>query len=280
MTPHHFVTRADLRAAGYTVARIRTEIALGLLERVIRGWYCRPGADRGAVRALRLGGRLSCVSALKLLGAWVPPDLGTHVGFPSHASGRRMRNGRASLPQDVVAHWHPKAAATGSAFAVTPLARCIEDLLVCQPPHIVVAVLDSLLHERLIQRNRLDALILAGPQRMRFIADHLHAASESGIESIVRFRLAVAGFTVDVQVLFREQYRLDLVIDGWLVLEIDGREAHTRRGAFTKDRVRAATIMRDGRMVLQFAYATVMHDWDFVLASVRDVMAQHAPVRR
>lgn len=274
-----FLTTADLRRLGYTIERIRAEIALGLLERVIRGWYCRPGAPRSVVEAMRLGGRLSCVSALALLGAWCPPDIGPHIGFPSHASGRRRVNGRAATPEGTVSHWHPKSAETGSGFVVAPVARAIEDLLVCQPAWFVVAVLDSMLHKHLIQRNRLDALILAGPVRARSLAAHLHAASESGIESIVRFRLAMAGIVAAVQVVFREQYRLDLEIDGWLVLEIDGRKPHTLEGAFTRDRVRAATIMRDGKVVLQFSYATVMYDWDFVLAAVLDVMRQHAPVR-
>jgi hypothetical protein len=37
--------------------------------------------------------------------------------------------------------------------------------------------------------------------------------------------------------------------------------------------------MRHGRFVLRFAYATVIYDWDFVLDTVRDVIAQHAPIR-
>ena len=36
--------------------------------------------------------------------------------------------------------------------------------------------------------------------------------------------------------------------------------------------------MRDGRIVLRFSSATVMYDWDFLLACVQDVMRQHAPV--
>jgi very-short-patch-repair endonuclease len=276
MQQQTFLTRQQLRAQGYTVERIRADIEAGLLERVIRGWYCRPGADRTVVQAMRLGGRLSCVSALRLYGAWSPPDVGLHLGFPSHASGRR-RADRAT-PEGVVSHWHPKDAATGSSFAVTPMARSIEDLLVCQPAHFVAATLDSLLNKRLIQRNRVDALILAGPHRMRYLADHLHPGSESGIESIVRFLLASAGIRASIQVVLRERYRVDLLIDGWLVVEIDGRATHTRRKDFTRDHVRAATLMRDGRLVLAFAYATVMYDWDFVLASILDVMTQHAPV--
>jgi very-short-patch-repair endonuclease len=183
------------------------------------------------------------------------------------------------MPPGAVAHWQPKAAATGSGFAVAPLELAVPDLLACQPQHHVVAVLDSLLHRRLIQRNRLDALLLAGPVRMRSLVDSLDARSEEGIESIVRFRLAAAGIRCRIQVVVRSGTRVDLLIDDWLVLEIDGKEIHAKEEAFTPDRVRAAWVMRHGRFVLRFAYATVIYDWDFVLDTVRDVIAQHAPIR-
>lgn len=277
MAEFSFLTTGELRAQGYTVERIRAEIAAGVLERVIRGWYCRPGADRGAVRAMRLGGRISCVSALALHGGWLPPDAGLHVGFPSHASGRRLATRPA--PEGTVAHWHPKAAETGSDFAVTPMDQAIGDLLVCQPPSFVVATLDSLLHKRIVQRNRVGALVLQGPLRTHFLADRLREQSGSGIESIVRFGLWAAGIRGRIQVVVRGKYRVDVLIDDWLVLELDGRDTHAQRTAFTADRVREATIMRDGRIVLRFAYATVMYDWEFVLACVQAVIRQHAPVR-
>ena len=77
----------------------------------------------------------------------------------------------------------------------------------------------------------------------------------------------------------RDVYRVDILVDDWLVLELDGRGTHAQDKAFTADRRREAMIMRDGRIVLRFASATVMYDWDFLLACVRDVLRQHAPVR-
>jgi very-short-patch-repair endonuclease len=277
MSAFGFSTTAELRADGYTVERIRAEIGAGVLERVIRGWYCRPGTDRGAVRAMRAGGRISCVSSLALLGGWLPPESPLHVGFPSHASGRRLA--RRGAPDGTVTHWHPKAAATGSDYAVTPLDLAVADLLLCQPPAFIVATLDSLLHKRVVQRNRVGALILQGPVKHHHLADRLDPQSGSGIESIVTFGLWAAGIRARVQVVVRDAYRVDVLIDDWLVLEIDGRATHAQAKAFTADRVREATIMRDGRIVLRFAYATVMYDWPFVLACVQDVIRQHAPVR-
>ncbi len=36
--------------------------------------------------------------------------------------------------------------------------------------------------------------------------------------------------------------------------------------------------MREGRIVLQFAFATIMYDHEFVLDAIRDVMTRHAPI--
>lgn len=271
-----FRTTAELRAAGEDVESIRAGIAEGRLERVIRGWYVLPGADRAAVRAMRLGGRLGCVSALALHGAWSPPESRLHLVLPSHASGRRLRVGE--LPDAVVPHWHPKAAASGSSFAVSPVDLAVEQLLICQERRVVVAVLDSLLHRRLIGSNRLAAVVAAGPVRTRPLLDHLDGRAESGIESLVRFGLAAAGIHCRVQVVLSGQNRVDLLIDDWLVVEVDGREWHTGE-RFTRDQVRAATIMRDGRLVVRFAYATVVYDWDFVATTIRDLTTQYAPIR-
>lgn len=277
MSQFSFATTAELGAQGHTVRTIRTAIDAGELERVIKGWYANPNTDRDAIRAMRLGGRLGCVSALRLHGAWWPPESGLHVAFPSFASGRRL-SGRG-LPDGAVSHWYPKSDHTGSSFPVMPIEMAVDHVLECQPTHFAVAIFDSLLHRRLISRNRLEAAIARGPIRRRFLRGHLEPRSEEGIESITRFRLAVAGIGCDVQVVVNTVHRVDLLIDGWLVIELDGRQTHAQQDAFTRDRVRTAQLFRAGRIVLQFPYASVVYDWDFVLETIRSVMTQYAPVR-
>jgi very-short-patch-repair endonuclease len=273
-----FFTTAELRGEGHTIRTVQQEIEAGRLERVIKGWYATPQTDREAIRAMRMGGRLGCASALRLHGAWCPPLGGPHLQLPSHASGRRLA--RFVLPDDVTVHWHGKDDRTGSAFPVAPVELAVPQMLACQPPHLAVAVLDSLLHRRLVSANRLDALIAAGPHRMRFLAEHLEPRSEDGMESIIRFGLAMAGITTEIQVVLRSRDRLDLLVDDWLVLEADGRETHAVEAAFTRDRVRAARVMRNGRHVVQFSYATVMYDFPFVVDTVLTLIRQHGPVRR
>ncbi len=232
--------------------------------------------SKDAVLTMRMGGRLDCVSALALHGAFVPPDAGTHVLHPSGASGRRS-TGRQRGPS-ITRHWSAPGDRTGSAFAVAPLDVAIADALHCTPPHLLIAVLDSLLHRRLISRNRLVALIRKGPKRVHHLIGHLEPRSESGIESIVRYLLAIAGIRSEVQVTMSSQDRVDIEVDDRSVIEADGRETHAKEQASTADRVRVVRLMREGRIVLQFAYATIMYDFATVLEAVHEVMERHAPV--
>ena len=273
-----FFTTRELYGAGETTATIRASIACGARFRVIGGWYGDSSTPEEAVLAMRIGGRLGCVSALRLHGAWFPPAAGLHVVFPSSASGRRSfgREQGAS----VVRHWHGKSDRTGSAFAVAPIELAIAEALECQPNHHLIAILDSVLQKRLMTRNRLEAVVRRGPARVHHLIPHLDARSESGTESITHYRLAMSGIVTSIQVTLRERHRLDLDLDGWLGIEIDGREHHAQEKAFTRDRKRVARIMRDGRLVLQFSYATEMYEWDFVIETIRAVIAQHAPVGR
>lgn len=271
-----FFTTKELYAGGRTRATLRASVRRGEFYRVIDGWYATSQTPKDAVLAMRMGGRTGCVSALQMHGAWYPPDTGHHVVFPTSASGRRSADYQQGA--SMVRHWHGKGDRTGSAFAVAPIELALAEALECQPNHYLVAILDSILHRRLMTRNRLEAIVRRGPARVHHLVAHLDARSESGTESITRYRLTMSGIVSTIQVTLRGKDRLDLLIDGWLAVEIDGRKHHAQAKAFTKDRTRVARIMRDGRLVLQFAYATVIYEWDFVLETIRAVMGQHAPI--
>lgn len=271
-----FFTTKELHSAGETTASIRGSILRAERYRVIGGWYATARTPKSAVLAMRIGGRMGCVSALQLYGAWCPPDCGLHVVFPSSASGRRSAGREQGL--SIVRHWHGRADRTGSAFAVAPIELALAEALECQPNHYLVAILDSILHNHLMSRNRLEVIVRRAPARVHHLLHHLDARSESGTESITRYRLTMSGIATKIQVTLRQKDRLDLEIDDWLAIEIDGRKHHAQEAAFTKDRKRVVRVMREGRLVLQFAYATVIYEWEFVIETIRAVMAQYAPM--
>jgi hypothetical protein len=79
--------------------------------RVRKGWYARSGERPEVLRAWRLGGRLTCVSAAEFHAGERPGPV-LHVEVPSHAARLRdPENGRRRLGPDmpVVVHWtrHP-----------------------------------------------------------------------------------------------------------------------------------------------------------------------------
>lgn len=74
-----------LHAMDLTDVDIRMFAGYGLLVRARRGWYVSPDADPAVVEAVKLGGRLACISALRLRGAPVESDGRVHIEIPGNA---------------------------------------------------------------------------------------------------------------------------------------------------------------------------------------------------
>ncbi|BDV30249.1 type IV toxin-antitoxin system AbiEi family antitoxin domain-containing protein [Microbacterium terricola] len=80
----------DLHRSGLDDMDVRIRVQYGLLVRVRRGWYALPDTPESVVAACRMGGRLACVSALRLLGEHSADgdrgdDRRIHVEVPANA---------------------------------------------------------------------------------------------------------------------------------------------------------------------------------------------------
>jgi hypothetical protein len=265
---------STLRARGWSSDRIERAARDGELWRVVRGWYAQPGTDPELIRAVRLGARLGCVSALRIHGAWHPPDAGMHVAMPHSADGRRLRSADPSAWDGITVHWRSKADRQEWTAGMSPVLTAAAHAVECQPPHMAVAVLDSLLHRGLASHRSLLALLAAMPARHRRLSLLLDGRSEEGIESIARFRLWEAGIRAVPQVVVPQVGRVDLLIDGWLALELDGRETHSQAQAFSRDRRRSALLVQNRLHALHFSYAHVLYDWPLILETVRAALQQ------
>jgi very-short-patch-repair endonuclease len=264
-----------LRQRGWTKGAIERAVEAGELWRVVRGWYAEPGTDAELIRAVRLGARLGCVSALRTYGAWHPPDAGLHVAMPYSADGRRLRSADPDAWASVTVHWRSKTDRqewrTGASPVLTAAAHAVE----CQPPHFAVAVLDSLIHRGLASTRSLFAMLAVMPAHHRELATALDGRSEEGIESVTRFRLHQAGIRAEPQVVVPGVGRVDLLIDGWLALELDGRQTHAQQASFSSDRRRHALLLQRGKSTLHFSYSHVIYEWPLVLETVRSALRQH-----
>lgn len=92
----------DLHRMGLSDVDIRMFASSGRrLVRVRIGWYVAPDVAPAVREAVRLGGRLACISALRHRGAPVGDDGRLHIELPAHAVLRPGGDDRSS----VRVHW-------------------------------------------------------------------------------------------------------------------------------------------------------------------------------
>lgn len=284
-----FSSPATLRRLGLGAHAVAGLVRQGALVRVRRGRYARPDARLALVRAVRLGGLLTSYSALEVHGVWCPPGDGRlHVMVDAHA--RALRDPDTGDPlagdrPDLVVHWKGGGAAGGGAggigiagvagmddvVGVVPIARAIRHLPVDLDPAYLVAVLDSAVRTHACTSSQLVNELGSVPRLTRALRA-MDARAESGTESIIRVRLHEAGIEAELQVRL-PPYRVDLVIAGRLVVEVDGREFHDTESAFEDDRRRDAELTRRGYRVLRFSYSQVLFSWPACLDALHAALA-------
>ncbi|HEY9311532.1 type IV toxin-antitoxin system AbiEi family antitoxin domain-containing protein [Williamsia sp.] len=252
-------TSAELQHAGYDRATLRRRLRDGSLIRLRKGWYATPAADAGVVEAVRRGGALSCVSALRFHKIWVPPGQGqAHVRVSKHGKQQRGRfcqgHGR---PVPVTTAVDPIPVALGCA------ARCLGDedwIVVC----------DSVLNSAESTVPELQAQMGVLPVRLRELMARCDPSSQSGTESITRLRLRAAGFAVEVQPGIAYVGRVDLRV-GRLLIECDSKAHHTSLENYQNDRRRDRRALVERWLTMRITYDDVLYGWDEVLADIRSI---------
>lgn len=97
---------SELRALGYGRDDIEVARMHGKIIRVRKALWALPDVSPDIVRAMRLGGRLACVSALAFHGADVTPSRVLHIEVLPNTSGSKAAAARRA---GAVLHWsrHP-----------------------------------------------------------------------------------------------------------------------------------------------------------------------------
>ncbi|GAB3537192.1 hypothetical protein GCM10027403_20640 [Arthrobacter tecti] len=97
--------------------------------------------------------------------------------------------------------------------------------------------------------------------------------AESAIEVVARVMFRGAGYFVETQVRIDGVGRVDFVLEGFLVVEVDGDEFHSTREARNRDRRRNNELIARGYLYLRFGYGDVMFRRDDVLEQVWTVLS-------
>ena len=262
-----FATRRQLRRAGATDRDLTRAVRSGDLHRPRLGWYSNLPPDDDRVTAVRVGGRLTGASALFHLGGWMwrRPDRVAVSVAPNAARLRRCRRSRVV--------WDGIDVRDRGGVAVVAVQDALVRAVLEEDFEIAVALCDWALHGGRVSADEFAEVLSRLPADARGIADWVDADSESILESVVRTRLRRAGFHVTSQVPLGFGRHTDLVVNGVLGVETDGRRWHADRfdADLSKD---MATLIRR-RIPVHLSYDLITREWDTVLAAVEAGVLMH-----
>ncbi|MGN6444580.1 type IV toxin-antitoxin system AbiEi family antitoxin domain-containing protein [Amnibacterium sp.] len=287
-----FWTTADLLARGKSEREIRRAVEQGRLVVVRRGLLAVPGTPELLQRAARVGGVATSVTGAATLGLWTPPDPPPgqvrvrphrpehdrlHVAF--RRTTTRFHDPRdGTLPLDrtsaVVLHrTAPEVVATAAATGIAPPLTMLEHAFRSLPPERALAILDSALHLRFLCTADLPALAARLPGRLRPIVLAADGRADSGTETITRYLLRLLGLRVEVHPVLEGIGEVDLLVEGRLIVELDGKEWHDDDEAFERDRRRDLVAATTRYRSLRFTWRQVLFEWPSVEAAVLAALA-------
>lgn len=266
--PARALTTRDLRAAGLTKRQTAEAVERGHLVRLRLGRYAPAGTPPELIDAARWGGRLDCISLLTLLGVFVHTHTARHIQIDPHATRLPPR------PAAVRCHWRPTSAPPTS--LVVDVHEALAQAVSCQSPRHAIATLDSALHLGVIDEPGLDAVFRRLPSTFDVLRELVDPRSEAGTETLVRLILRTLGHRPELQVRIDGVGRVDLLVDGWLIVECDSRRFHSDWRSQVHDRRRDAAALARGYVTLRLVAADILSQPDVIRAQLEQVLG-HGP---
>lgn len=246
--------------------RMSALVREGALVRPRQGWYSVLPPSDPRFRAVAIGGRLTGVSALHEMGAWMlrPPAV-LHVSVPRNAA--RLRTFDAT---GFTIHWEPDRENPHSP-ALCGLRQALTRAALDEDLEVSVPCFDWAFATGRLDRFDFEQVIAKLPRSARVIRDWVDPRSQSVLESVARVRLLRKGWAVRSQVLLPDLRSIDLVVEDHVGLELDGRKYHESR--FEADRSKDLAIAIDGRHAIRVSARQVYVGWDEVEAAVEAALA-------
>lgn len=245
---------------------------LGVLVRPRIGWYMDPAAHPEAVRAVRTGGVLGCVSAAATYGIVIPDGLDgrTHVSVLPRTT--RMRESDDQTKQvhagddpTVRLHWERRIEPVhgwrvSAADALMQMAHCTSIRW-------LTAAVDCARNETYapatISESSLALLRDALPAHLVAAVDRSDPLAEAAGETFIRLEAGDRHIPWRSQAWLTSRYRADGFVDEWLPVESDGIKHHSG-DAVIRDRERDSVLSYLGAQPLRFAHNVAIHDTAYV----------------
>jgi very-short-patch-repair endonuclease len=251
---------SHLRRMGLDRFQIRDLVDHGLLVKTARGTYALPSARPDVVKAAGQNVSLACLSAASARGLWVWKSAGKpHVVRDSakEVPGCVVHRGKRSARQLVVSDFD----AVCQAFRCVPAWQAL------------VVAEGAVAGRRVMLRDLLSHFAGSYDWRIRLLIGRIRADSQSMPETLARLALEDAGFHVNTQVQIAGVGRVDGVVNGGLVYEIDGRKFHSGPQEFENDRSRWNSLVMQGIPVVRIPARWVLRDPNSVLPIVSGALS-------
>lgn len=248
--------RRDLLAAGCTAKAIEQALQLRQIKKVARGHYALPWAEATDVIFARHQARPGCFTMAQQMKLWVIRDpQRPHV---STASGR-------PIPGFVVHR------ISGVPSLMDVLRQCVA----CGTEVEALTVLESaVVNKHCTIPDLRTEFSRHSDARARAIIELLDPQSMSIIETVARYYLRKEGYNVQGQYFQRDVGHLDLLVEGLLGIETDGRTWHASFDGWEKDLQRDNFLTINGLWHLRIPASIVLHRPDIMIEWVRMALAR------
>ena len=270
-------SREQLFSIGATSRMLTGGVRSGVLLRVRRDHYALPSTDLHVLRAVRVGGRLGCMTALRAFGIFGFEGQVTHIHLPRELSRARSPHDRRhhltrANRAGTELHWsallEPEAGSEVSVGVVDALAQTVR----CSPSHLALASIENALFLGKVDGTGIADLFAGLGSEHQFLRARIDPRSESGQETVLRTAVEDAGLRSEIQVLIPGVGRVDGVVEGRLIWEADSRLAHDGWELHVRDRDRDIDAARLGYMSLRPAYNRTMHRTNEVVDAIRHLL--------
>ncbi|UTT70415.1 endonuclease domain-containing protein [Arthrobacter sp. DNA4] len=227
-----------------------------------RGIFVPPECDKALLTAVLNNSRLTCASAARHYGLWLraaPPQ--PHLACAHGHGSRFIRHRTVRFP----------------GHASLPLAA-VEDValhaLGCLPSPASAALATSTIRLHGVPRGLLASQLQAGRSGSALrVLRQLDVRAESIVEIDAQHLFRAHGIAYDTQVFLPGIGRVDFLLNGFLIVEIDGFAFHSKRTDMLRDRRRNNAAAVSGYAVLRFMPEHIWFDPASVIRDIRTILA-------
>ena len=276
-----FARRRDLLQRGFADRDIRRALQSRRVFRVRHGWYSVPDAPQAAISAVRVGGRLTGISALESYGLRVPRRDRLSISVPTNACRLRRPSDRRArrIQSDLVDVFWVDAARADHA---SPWRVTIDDALLSvlehEPRDVAVACASAIMRHKKWSRDRLHRVFRRAPSRVQCWLPLVSGLDDSHGETFVRLWLLDAGIVMRSQPFVRGVGFLDGRVSPHTYIEVDGAQHDPEwtgegESSYEPDHDRDTTMAAAGDTVLRFTYRQLYSTWPACLAAIRRCIA-------